>query len=187
MQKMKAASDEARRSFIQNPRLLISQAIEADLRQRGQLEGLSPAQEQELIDSFAEPVLIETREYSERVTGKTVYVRFNLDLVESSGTTWLPEIFGEATARVIRGLPAEQLAVLERDIRAAIEADRPEVQFAGETIAATPATEHAVRRQREELDAETLSAPTEEPVDTDSEDGTNEGPVIWRPKTITKA
>ncbi|WP_156379826.1 MULTISPECIES: DEAD/DEAH box helicase [unclassified Rhizobium] len=178
MQRMKSAPDEARRAFIQNPRLLISQAIEEDLRKRGQLEGLSPAQEQELIDSRAEPVLIETREYSERVTGKTVYVRPNLDLIESSGTTWLPEIFGEATARVIRGLPAEQLAVLERDIPSAIETDRPEVQFAGETIAATPATEHAVRRQREQLEAETLSAPTEEPVDTDSADGTNEGPVI---------
>ena len=178
MQRMKSAPDEARRAFIQNPRLLISQAIEADLRKRGQLEGLSPAQEQELIDSRAEPVLIETREYSERVTGKTVYVRPNLDLIESSGTTWLPEIFGEATARMIRGLPAEQLAVLERDIRSAIEADRPEVHFAGETIAATPATEHAVRRQREELEAETLSAPAKELIDTDIEEGGPDGPVI---------
>lgn len=178
MQKMKSAPDEARRSFIQNPRLLISQAIEDDLRQRGQLDGLSPAQEQELIDSTAEPVLIETREYSERVTGKTVYVRPNLDLVESSGTTWLPEIFGEATARVIRGLPAEQLAVLERDIRAAIEADEPEVHFAGETIAATPATEHAVRRQREQMEAELRDVPIKEPGDTDNEEEAPEGPII---------
>jgi superfamily II DNA or RNA helicase len=178
MHRMRSAPDETRRAFIQNPRLQISQAIEADLRRRGLLDGLAAAQEQELIDAHAEPVLIETREYSERVTGKTVYVKPNIDLFESSGTTWLPEIFGEATARMIRGLPTEELATLEQNIRSAIEANEPAVQFAGETIAATPATEHAVRRQREQIEAEAFGSPVDETERDESDEILNEGPVI---------
>lgn len=148
------------------------------MRRRGLLDGLSAAQEQELIDAHAEPVLVETREYSERVTGKVVYMKPNLDLFEPSGTTWLPEIFGEATARMIRGLPAEDLAVLEQDIRSAIEASRPDVPFAGETIAATPATEHAVRRQRELMEAEQAEAPINERELPEEAEEKPKGPVI---------
>ena len=148
---MKSAPDADRRAFIANPRGLIAEAIEIDLRARGVLEGLSPAEEQEFIDSHAEPVLIETREYSDRVTGKTVYRKPQLALFEDSGTTWLPEIFGESAAMMIRGLSAAELQHLEQDIGRAIGERRESVEYAGEKIAATPSTAHAVHKQLETL------------------------------------
>ena len=145
---------ETRRAFIDNPRQKITEAIEADLRKRGLFDGLNDAQKEELIDQVAFPTFIETREYSERVTGKALYSASNFSMQDGSGTTWLPEVFGDNVARLIGGLPREELEIIEEKIREAISEGRDSIQFGGEQIAATPTTERAIRRQIQEREEE---------------------------------
>ncbi|KAF0173155.1 MAG: SNF2 family helicase [Rhodobacteraceae bacterium] len=66
-------------------------------------------------------------------------------------TTWLPEVFGENVARLIKGLPVEQLEVIEEKIQQAISEGSESVEFDGEHIAASPTTERAIRRQIQTL------------------------------------
>lgn len=151
MAEMQHAPDEEKRTFIKNPRQKITEAIEQDLRDRGILDGLSDAQQAEMIETIAFPTFIETKEYSERVLGKTVYAGPSVAFQEGSGTTWLPEVFGEAVARLIKGLPIEELEVIEQKIQQAIQNGEESIEHGGEHIAATPTTERAVRRQIQTL------------------------------------
>lgn len=73
-----------------------------------------------MIEKVAFPTFVETKEYSARVTGKTIYTGPSMVVTEGSGTTWLPEVFGESVARLIKGLPVEELEVIEEKIQQAI-------------------------------------------------------------------
>lgn len=167
MAEMHHAPREERRSFIQNPRQRITEAIETDLRERGVLDGLSESQQQEVIDQVAFPTFVETKEYSERVTGKVVYTGPSVAVTEGSGTTWLPEVFGEAVSRMIKGLPVEELEVVEEKIQQAISEGQESIEYGGEHIVATPTTERAIRRQIQTLIEEAEGKPT--PVESDEE------------------
>lgn len=180
MAQMHRASREERRAFIQNPRQRITQAIEDDLRKRGDLEGMTDAQQSEAIEAIAFPAFIETQEYSARVIGKTVYTGSSFNFQEGSGTTWLPEIFGESVAQIIQGLPTSQLEELEERIQQAISHGEQTVEFEGEQIAATPSTARAIRQQIQTIESQTDGA-NEQDKDiskTDSTGAKSEGPVI---------
>ena len=180
MAKMHQASRDDRRAFINNPRQKIAAAIEANLRNRGVLDGLSAAQEAEAIETAATPTFIETKEYSDRVIGKKVYTGSGVSFQEGSGTTWLPEVFGEPVAQIIQGLPAQQLKQLEERIEQAMSRGEQTIEFEGEQIAATSSTANAIRKQ-----IETIERPLDGPeADGSGEDGTgstektSDGPVI---------
>ncbi len=151
MADMHHAPREERAAFIKNPRRKITAAIEQDLRDRGVLDGLSDAQQEEVIEKVAFPTFIETKEYSARVTGKTIYSGPSTVVTEGSGTTWLPEVFGESVARLIRGLPVEELEVIEEKIQQAISEGHESIEYDGEHVAASPTTERAIRRQIQTL------------------------------------
>lgn len=184
MAEMHRAPRKERAAFIKNPRQKITEAIEQDLRDRGVLEGLSDAEQEEMIESVAFPTFVETKEYSARVTGKTVYTGPSMPINEGSGTTWLPEVFGENVARLIKGLPVEELEVIEEKIQQAISEGRESVEYDGEHIAASPTTERAIRRQIQTLVEEQEGKPepeTEaEPAPKSEPSGT--GPIILEVK-----
>lgn len=73
MSEMQRASPQERRAFIRNPRIRITEAVEADLRVRGELTDLSPEEQEEAIEAVAVPAFVETKEYSDRVIGVEVY------------------------------------------------------------------------------------------------------------------
>lgn len=162
MAEMHRALPEERAAFIKNPRQKITAAIEQDLRDRGVLEGLSDVEQEEIIEKVAFPTFVETKEYSARVTGKTVYTGPSMPINESSGTTWLPEVFGENVARLIKGLPVEELEVIEEKIQQAISEGHESIEYDGEHIAASPTTERAIRRQIQTLIEEQEGKPKPE-------------------------
>lgn len=179
MARMHHVSREERRSFIQNPRRLITEAIERDLRKRGILDGMTAAQEAEAIETIAFPTFVETREYSARVIGKTVFTGSASNFQEGSGTTWLPEIFGQSVAQILQGLPAPQLGELEERIQQAISRGEQTIEFEGEQIAATPATARALRQQLKAV--QTLDVTDSQPAEESKQDTANaqpDGPVI---------
>ncbi|MEA5159811.1 hypothetical protein U5903_03395 [Cereibacter johrii] len=100
-----------REAFVKNPRPAISAAIEAHLRASGKLDGLNPVGEEEAVESVAGPMLVETREFSERVTGLTVYQK-GAPSWQSSGTTWLPELFPGHVAEALDRMEAPELAAV---------------------------------------------------------------------------
>ncbi|PWJ19366.1 DEAD/DEAH box helicase [Jannaschia seohaensis] len=150
MADMQRADPVARAAFVRNPRQRITEAVTDHLRSRGKLDGLSPAQEQELIEQAAEPAFVETREYSERVIGLTVYEKPALEIT-GSGTTWLPEAFTEAAAEKIEALPPDQVERLIHQVDAAIAAGEPTVNVNGAEIPATPTSRTALEQRLEAI------------------------------------
>jgi SNF2 family DNA or RNA helicase len=143
--KMYDAPQDQKREFVKNPRRLISDAIEKDLNSRGVLDGLSAAQVEEEVERAAFPLFVETLEYSERVLGKTVYTGQTPITVESSDTTWLPEIFSERVAEVLDTLSNDELAELEVRLNSAIGQGIQVVDIAGENIPANQETSRSIR------------------------------------------
>jgi superfamily II DNA or RNA helicase len=153
MAEMQRAPREARAAFIRNPRPKITEAVEADLRTRGLLSGLTPSAEEDVVEQAANMTLIETKEYSERVRGVKVFERLLLDLSPGSGTTWLPEVFERRIAEAISALPQEDLERLGTKVAEAIEAGRPTVDFDGNALTASPPVLGAINAEIEKRKA----------------------------------
>lgn len=128
MVEMQRAVKADRINFIKNPRARITEAVENSLRNEGRLDSLSPEAEEEAIESAAEPLFVETQEFSERVTGISLFEQLNLGGFESSGTTWLPEHFARQIAKVLGKLSMDDLQSVRKDIEQAVHQGQTEVQ-----------------------------------------------------------
>lgn len=194
MTRMQRAPREERREFIRNPRPRITEALEAALEARGALAGLDDAGREESIEAAAGPAFVETSEYeafSARVTGIEIYERPDLSLVESSGTTWLPELFSAEVRSRLEALPNEALAQLGERLRQAIDTGQEHVTQGDLQLPAHPEVLQAVELRLKERSA----PPQEEPEDDDTApEDLPSGPVVlrtednfeevhWRPAT----
>lgn len=169
MTRVQKASREERRAFIENPRAFITEAVNRDLAERGQFDGLDDAQQAEMVEAIAGPALIESREYSERVTGVVVYKRTS-EIGEGSGTTWLPEAFAQHLVEAIQALPETELHAMREHMASAIEAGTDtSVEIAGEQVQVTPARLAAL--EGEILRREMTSSQTEEEEELPETDG----------------
>ncbi|WP_390910869.1 SNF2-related protein [Pseudosulfitobacter sp. SM2401] len=156
MARVQRASREERRTFVENPRAYITEAVNRHLSEQGAFEGLDAIGQEELVESVAGPALIESREYSDRVTGTTIYKKPPTDF-ESSGTAWLPEVFDAAVTETIRNMPVQALRDLHAHMTDVLEknSDAP-AQIEEHTIAVTHGRLAALageldRRDREEM------------------------------------
>ncbi|NKM12104.1 ATP-dependent helicase [Rhizobium laguerreae] len=154
----KAPADE-RREFIRNPGLRISNAVEAQLRADGKLEGLSPQAEEEAIEAAAGDLLVETREYSDRVTGVVAFEKVALDIAEGSGTTWMPEEFARKLGEVLGTMPRDELKALHERVSDAITAGQPSVELAELSLPARPEMLTLINNR---IDARNIPEPEEE-------------------------
>lgn len=137
MSEMQRASPQERRAFIRNPRIRITEAVEADLRARGELTDLSPEEQEETIESVAVPAFVETKEYSDRVIGVEVY-RGNLIGREGpNGTTWLPEAFGPEVLALAGNMSISELRALREKVEAGLTAEEKVVSVAGSILPVT--------------------------------------------------
>ena len=145
--KQRATPDE-RAAFVRNPWPAVTEAVEVDLRSSGRLTGLTPTGEQEAVEAACEPVLVETKEYAERVIGRTVFEAPDLNLPEAAETTWMPEDFDDATVERLREMDEEELATICDDVEQAIESGSETVEVAGTTVPATQDTLRAITSVR---------------------------------------
>lgn len=127
MVEMQRAPQAERAAFIKNPRARITEAVEAALRRDGRLDNLSPEAEEEIIEAASGPVFVETREFSERVTGIKIFEKPDLGAFEGSGTTWLPEQFARQIAEALGRCSTVELESLRKDVEQAIEQGRDAV------------------------------------------------------------
>ncbi|EDP63208.1 hypothetical protein BAL199_30562 [alpha proteobacterium BAL199] len=193
MTRMQNAGPEERSAFVRNPRPLISQAVEESLRAAGRLDYLSPAGEEEAIEAVAGPVLVETREYSERVTGIAVYAKPTLDVLQGSGTTWLPEYFTDLVVQALSRMTGQALADLCGAVHDAMTSGKETVDVAGQALPATSETLRALQVRQEMRAREEQEQPTPTSNDQPDDCAPTKGPVIietkdnfedlhWRPK-----
>ena len=160
MTRVQKAPREERRAFIENPRAFITEAVNRHLEGSGALEGLGDAEQAEMVEAIAGPALIESREYSERVTGVIVYERPK-DAIEGSGTTWLPEAFAQHLVEAIQNMPEPDLQNLRDHMAAALDSGQETTAvIAEEKVAVTPARLAAVEGEIERR--EKLAAPDED-------------------------
>ena len=175
MANMQSASVEERREFIKNPRLKITEAIEDYLSKNGALDGLSDAQKEEAIERASFPVFIETAEYSERVTGKTVYLGNPVSGGDGSVTTWLPEIFDEPQRDFLKELPIDDLQEIKSQLQTAVNSGQEVITFRGNEIPASEASIEAINALL--VSKEEVEPDPNEPAEVQSDD-TPDGPII---------
>ncbi len=128
------ANPAERDAFVRNPRAAIAEATAAKLRDAGELEGLSPEEEEEIIEVAATPLFVESLEYSARVIGSKVYENPELDMPATTPTTWLPEGFDTASAEAIQDMDERELDSLASDMRNALERGQEKIVVAGMEI-----------------------------------------------------
>ena len=156
----RSTSADERRAFIRNPRPRITEAIETALRQGGRLEGLAPDAQEEAVEAAASPVFVETREYSERVTGVREYQK-TLEILPGSGTTWLPEGFERQLAEAMAKTPIHDLKGLREQVHTAIDKNDAAVAFNDMNIPAKPEAlsaidAHIAQRETSGLEAHAI-------------------------------
>ncbi|MBY6163277.1 DEAD/DEAH box helicase [Mameliella alba] len=173
MVRAQKAPREERRAFIENPRAFITEAVNRHLEDSGAFDGLNDAEQAEMVEAIAEPVFIESREYSKRVTGVVVYERPQ-DAIEGSSTTWLPEAFAQHLAEAIQKMPQPDLQALRDHMAASLETGTDATaRIAEEEVAVTPARLAAVEGEIERRERE--AAPKE---DDQEELPEKSGPII---------
>lgn len=125
--KQKASSSE-RQEFIKNPGLEIRNAVIDKLRRDGKLDGLAPDAEEELIERSSDHLFVETKEYSERVTGIGVFKKPDIGGFIDSYSTWGFEDFGQLKARLDEKSVAE-IGHIKEDMKTAIAEGKQEIQI----------------------------------------------------------
>lgn len=155
MARVQKADRSERKAFVENPRAFIAEAVNRHLTEQGAFDGLDAAGQEELVETIAGPALIESREYSERVTGVTVYSKPATDF-ESSGTAWLPEVFDALVSEIIRDMPIENLRDLQKHMQAVVESGTETTALIGDNpVDVTPARLAAVTGELERRERET--------------------------------
>ncbi|WP_371824203.1 DEAD/DEAH box helicase [Methylosinus sp. KRF6] len=159
-----------REAFIRNPRPRITEAIEAALRKDGELDDLSPEGEEEALEAAAGPVFVETREFSDRVTGVAIHQKTNIVGYGTGGTTWLPEDFAEKIAETLSRLSTGRLEDVRADVSSAIESGQESVLVDDIALPARPA-------MLSTIDAH-LQARRDPEASPSQERSASEGPVV---------
>ena len=184
-----------REAFIRNPRTAITHAVEDDLRRSGQLDGLSSLGEEGAVESAAEPLFVETREYSERVVGKTVFEAPALDLPDAESSTWLPEGFSDPVVVALREMDAAEFTRVCDQASQAVASGTPSIEIAGQSVPATQDTLRTLQAIREKRERASDDGADTEP---DEHNSPPQGPTIldtksnfeslqWRPERPPRA
>lgn len=189
MAEMQRAPKTERAAFIRNPREKITAAIADSLSKQGKFEGLDDDAQEELVEELAGPAFVETREYSERVTGIVVWTPPAIDIDPSGSSSWLPEVFTDKVAETIRTMPWADVESLHETMSRAFEAGQATVDIGGDAVTITPQTIAAVKAEllRRDLEKSNVESTDEEFEDLENrpkvlDTENNFETVAWRPK-----
>ena len=137
MVRVQRASKAEQEVFIRNPRAFIARSVTEHLTASGELDGLSPAEQEERIEESVGPALVETREYAARVIGVQVFER-TVRPMEGAGTTWMPELFPAHVVKTLEAMPPEALGDLHRQMEERVDEADATVAIGNDAVAITP-------------------------------------------------
>lgn len=135
---------EARKEFVQNPRAFIARAVAQELAETVEWAQFGPAGQEEMVEGILEAGFVESREYSERVTGLEVYTKAELE-ISSSGTTWLPEVFTSGVMKTLAAMTLPELRDLGARMEVALAEGVSSIDIGGKSIPLHADTLGAVR------------------------------------------
>ncbi len=136
--RVQRAGRAERQAFVRNPQVFLSEAIGRHLRETDAFDGVDAQGQEEMVEAATRGTFIESREYSARVTGTTVYER-PAPSIEGSGTAWLPEVFSEAVKEAITRMPTAELEALREHMARTLEEGTPTpARVGGEDVQVTP-------------------------------------------------
>ncbi|TNC12678.1 hypothetical protein FF100_13450 [Methylobacterium terricola] len=138
MSRMQHAPAQEQQVFLRNPRPHITAAVEAALRSEGRLDGLDQIGEEEAIETAGLPLLVETQEYADWVTGIGFFRKPDLQIGSGSGTTWLPEAFAAQLVRALEALAPAEVDALHHRVSGAMAAGEATMPFADLDLPARP-------------------------------------------------
>ena len=172
-----------RDAFVKNPRPAITEAVELALKRSGRLESLTDAGTEEVIEAATQPLLIETKEYSERVIGLVTYLAPSIDMGGPNHTTWLPESFSDRILQTLDQMDSNALSNLLERIDQAVTSGETNVDIGGHSVPANNETRQTIEvrrdvaRRREAQDAD--DARPDDTLDTpQNQDHPAEGPIV---------
>ncbi|TCO13438.1 helicase-like protein [Camelimonas lactis] len=179
MADMQRAPVSERREFIRNPRQRIAAAIEKELSSKAEFQSLDPASKEEMLESLATPLFVETEEYaafSDRVTGVEVYKGNPLADIIPSGLVWYTETFPEGLKAAIAEMNVEALSQLENSVQQAMAQGKEDVDVGAFQL---PATESTLELLKYAQDQKTSADAPDERAEDDT---TRRGPVVLQTK-----
>jgi hypothetical protein len=131
MAQMQLATPKERDAFARNPRQAISETYARRMRRDGAFEGTGGAEAEAIVEAAAEPVFIETLEYSARVIGIGQWRVPDMPVRTRTGTTWLPEVIEEPLRAKFETMSPEALADILERAEAAWAAGEPSIKVDG--------------------------------------------------------
>jgi superfamily II DNA or RNA helicase len=103
-------SEADRKYFLENAERIVTDAIEQTLIEDGRLNELALPEDQiEAVETEFENVWTETREWTARVIEIRKWTKPEIDVLEGSGTSWLPPDFDALLGELLGSIPDEDL------------------------------------------------------------------------------
>lgn len=105
-----SGSEAERKYFLENAERIVAEAIEQALIEDGRLNELAlPEDQVEAVENEFENAWAETREWSARVIEIRKWTKPEIEVLEGSGTSWLPPDFDAALGELLGSIPDEDL------------------------------------------------------------------------------
>ncbi|MDB4169558.1 SNF2-related protein [Planktomarina sp.] len=133
---LKDAPPDVRESFATNPAKSISQIYWKKLQDEG-AGSLSDDIQQEQLEALLAAIIVETKEYSDRVTELGLWVPPVVPWIKRQPNSWEPEEFGIYLDCKFISLPEDKIEELQKKIETAIQNHEKTVRFDGQDIPAT--------------------------------------------------
>ena len=177
---METADPEARERFAANPATVISEIYRERLLADG-ADALSDDIQQEQVEQILSSIIVETKEFSDRVTELGLWTPPVVPWVKRQPNSWEPEEFGIYLGEEFITLPPEDLQGLRAKIDEAIDKGEKTVRYQGLDV---PANEE-VKNILDQLEGMVKPTPKPEEWDTDDEDeGRGGEPVKEGPQVL---
>jgi superfamily II DNA or RNA helicase len=108
-----SGSDRDRKEFLENADRIIASAIEEALIKDGRLNELTTLEDQaEAIETEFENAWAETREWAARVIEIRKWTKPEIEVLEGSGTSWLPQDIEASLGELLGSIPEEDLQLV---------------------------------------------------------------------------
>ncbi len=145
-----SGSEEDRKHFLENAERIVADAIEKALIEDGRLHELALLEDQvEAVENEFENAWAETREWAARVIEIRKWTKPEIEVLEGSGTSWLPPDFDAALGELLGTIPDEDLQHVLDQLLSARAGGVKEIQVEHGTIPVEDLVIQAVTRRLE--------------------------------------
>lgn len=136
VRRLETAEPEVREAFATNPSMAIAEIYRERLLSEGR-DQLSDDLQQEQLEQILSSIIVETKEFSDRVTELGLWEPPVVPWVKRQPNSWEPEEFGIYLGSSFITLPPDEVEELERKIDQAMAERKKTVQHKGQSIPAT--------------------------------------------------